>query len=441
MTGPNARSGLVYDVDEAPRSLSHWFIYTSQWVVTMVYAVVWGYAVVGRGLAFEGAELVDYMVRIVFLTGICTLAQAWLGHRFAMVSGPNIIPSLAIVVAFSTGGREYALQSFNAQAIGGVAIVGLALTGAFGLVAKVFSPLALGAMIMTVGLAVASVGLGQMTAGGFGWPFWAALALALGGIVLSIRGKGVLATLPALFVIAGGYIVFGLAGALDTSLITSPPPFTWPRPFAFGLSMPPLDLVATMLVVSLMSALNLYGNVHGYAEVVGQEVDAARQKRSFTVFGAVENTLAGIFAVPAYVSFGENIGIVMLTRVAARRFIIAAAVIFAALAFIGPMAGLMAAMPLPVSGAVLLGIASTVIGLGAQTWSKAPRFARREIAIVGFSVFLALGLSLLPADRWETVPRLVTTVFSNPIISVILFVIFLEQVLLRAKEPSRADKE
>jgi xanthine/uracil permease len=91
----------------------------------------------------------------------------------------------------------------------------------------------------------------------------------------------------------------------------------------------------------------------------------------------------------------------------------------------------MAALPLPVSGAVLLGIASPVIGLGAQTWIKAPRFGRREIAIVGFSVFLALGLSFLPLERWESVPRLVSTVFSNAIISVIFFAMVMEHVLLR----------
>lgn len=211
-----------------------------------------------------------------------------------------------------------------------------------------------------------------------------------------------------------------------------------PRPFAFGAALPPWDLTFTMFVVGLMAALNLHGNLQGYAKVVGQTMDAPRRKRGFIVFGAAENILTGVFAVPGYVPFGENIGIVMLTRVAARAFIIAASVIVVALAFIGPVAGLMAAMPLPISGAVLLGIASTVIGLGAQTWGNAPRFERGEIAIVSFSVFLALGLSLLPADRWQSVPRLVATVFSNPVISVILFVILLERVLLPARYPRRA---
>lgn len=131
----------------------------------------------------------------------------------------------------------------------------------------------------------------------------------------------------------------------------------------------------------------------------------------------------------------------MLTRVAARAFIIAAAVIFIVLAFIGPMGGLMAAMPKPVAGAILLGIASTVIGIGANMMTSVPNFGRREQSLVGFSVFLSLGLFLLPQEQWIEVPRLVTTIFSNPIISVIIFVLLFEQVIFRNKKQTSSKSE
>ena len=437
------QTDLVYNVDDAPRSIAHWLIYSGQWIVTMVYAVGWGYAIAGLGLQLQGPELSAYMGRVVLLVGLSTLAQAWLGHRFAMISGPNVVPSLALVAAFQTGGREYALEGFTAQALAGVVVLVLALTGAFRLIRHVWSPLVLGSMIMVVGLSVASVGLKQMAGGGFTWPFWVAVALSLGGMVLSIRGRGIWATLTPLFIIGGGYVAFALAGQIQWERVTVPPLLSLPQPFPFGMRMPPWDLTLTMTVVGLMSALNLYGNLHGYAEVVKQEVDPAREKRSFAVFAIVENIAAGVFGVPGCVSYGENLGIVMITRVAARAFVLAAAALFTLFAFFGPMAGLMAAMPLPVAGAVLLGIASTVIGLGGQTWTK-KEFGQREIAITGFSVFLALGLSLLPPELWRTAPRIVATVFSNPIITVILLVMLLEQVVFRApapeKEPQPADQ-
>ena len=432
---------LVYELNEKPRSARDWGLYSFQWLITMFYAVVWGYAIVGVGLDFQGERLTQYMAAIVLTIGISTLLQAWFGHRMAMVSGPNVIPSLAIVAAFTAGGSEYALQSFTAQAIAGIIIAALAVFGAVAWIRKIWSPLILGSMVIMVGLAVAGTGLEYMTTNGFGLGFWIALALALGGSMLAIKGKGVWGTLPPLFVIGLGYLAFIVIGQVDFSQIGEQPAFAAPALFPYGLSLPPWDLILIMLVVNLMAALNLYGNLQGYADVIDEEVSGKQEKRCFTLFGLFETTLPGILGAPATVAYGENLGIVKLTSVAARSFIIVAAVAFIILAFIGPFGALMAAMPKPIAGAVLLGIASTVVGIGAQILNTAPAFKRREQTLVGFSVFLSLGLYLLPDDLWAQTPRLVDTIFSNPIISVILFVILFEQVLFRQSREPENEKE
>lgn len=432
---------LVYKLDEKPRSIKDWILYSFQWFITMFYGVVWGYAIVGVGLDFQGEELTRYMSAVVLTIGVSTLLQAFFGHRMAMVSGPNVIPSLAIVAAFSAGGEEYALQSFIAQAIAGVVIAILALIGALKYIRKIWSPLILGSMIIMVGLAVAGTGLEYMIEGSWDWAFAVALILALGGSLLAIRGKGVWATLPPLFIIGLGFLVYIAMGEVDFSFVKEAPLFTAPSFLPYGLSMPPWDLIVIMLVVNLMAGLNLYGNLHGYAEVINEDVSSKQEKRCFTIFGLVETTLPGLFGTPATVAYGENLGIVQLTRVATRSFIIVASIAFILLAFFGPFGGLMAAMPKPIAGAVLLGIASTVIGIGADTLQTAPAFERREQTLVGFSIFLSLGLYLLPDDVWQQAPRLLDTIFSNPIISVILFVILFEQVIFREKEKDKESKK
>src|SRR6185437_13309175 len=191
---PPLDSELVYKRYEQPRSIHDWTLYSFQWLVTMVYAVVWGYAIVGVGLNFQGARMTTYISSVILTIGLSTLLQAWIGHRMAMVHGPNVIPSLAIVAAFVAGGEAYALQSFAAQAIAGVIIVALVYLGAVRYIRKVWTPLILGSMIIMIGLTVAQVGLGDMTQAGFGAGFFIGLALALGGTVLAIRGRGVWAT-------------------------------------------------------------------------------------------------------------------------------------------------------------------------------------------------------------------------------------------------------
>lgn len=435
-----ADSQLVYEPGDQPRSNRDWLLYSGQWVVTMFYAVVWGFALVGVGLGFEGDEFVAYMSAVVLTIGISTFVQAWRGHRFAMVSGPNVIPSLAILAAVSTGGREYALDAFTAQAITGAIVVAAAVFGVFSYIERVWSPLILGSMILMVGLAVAGVGLELMSRGDVGGWMLVAIAIALAGTVLAIRGSGVWATLPPLAVIGLGYAVFAVFGEVDWDPVREASGFAVPELFPYGFSWPPLDLLLIMLVVNLMAALNLYGNLQGYAELVGEQVDKRKTRNTFTLFGLFETVVPGIFGAPATVAYGENLGIVQLTRVAARAFIIPAAVIFGLLAFIGPAVGVMTSMPEPVAGAVLLGIASTVVGIGANVMTTAPAFERREQTLVGFSVFLALGLYLLPDEAWDGVPRLVSTVFTNPIISVILFVMLFEQVIFRRRRAGESER-
>lgn len=430
---PNDQQSLVYSIDEKPRSTRDLLIYTLQWTVTMFYAVVWGYALVGTEMGFEGQTLVSYMSAVVLTIGISTFLQSWKGHRMAMVSGPNVIPSLAIIAAIAAGGREYAQQAFLAQAIAGIVVLGLGLLGIAKYIRKIWSPLILGSMVLLVGLSIAGQGLKLLTENGFGWQFAVGILLALAATYTAIRGRGVWATLPPLIVIGAGYIIFMVTGAFDWSLAQDASLFVVPQIFPYGFEMPPIDLIAIMIVVNLMAMMNLFGNLEGYSEVVQEKLSDQRINRSISFLGGVETILPGILGAPATVAYGENLGIVMLTRVAARYFILIAAVIFTVLAFFGPMGALMASMPTPVAGAVLLGIASTVIGIGTQIMSSAPAFERREQTLVGFSVFLSLGLFLLPQEAWQNVPRMLTTIFSNPVISVILFVMFFEKIIFRQR--------
>jgi NCS2 family nucleobase:cation symporter-2 len=269
---------------------------------------------------------------------------------------------------------------------------------------------------------------------------WVGLALALTAGLVSIKGKGFVSTLPTLIVIVAGYVIFIAAGQFDWGMVTSLPLITLPKLFPYGAEMPPLDLIVTMIIVNLMAALNLFGNITGWGAITGHPVTERQSRRSFGVLGSVETILAGVLGVPGLVPYGENLGIIALTRVAARFFLLIGSGIFIILGFFGPMGGFMAAMPKPVAGAILLGIASTVIGLGADIW-RSQEFGRREILIVGFSVFLCFGLSMLPATFWLEVPRLAATVFSNPVISVIIVVILMEQIFFRKPKPKPTSDE
>src|SRR5215471_2599815 len=319
-----ANLNLIYRRNDRPRSTGDWYLYGVQWFLTMFYAVVWGYAIVGVGLEFTGSAMTAYISAVVLTIGVSTLLQAWLGHRMAMLSGPNVIPSFAIVAAFASGGKNYAFQAITAQVLTGLFTVILVYLGAVRYIRRIWSPLILGSMVLMIGITVAGVGIAEMTDAGFGRGFFIGLALALGGSVLAIRGRGVWATLPPFFIIGLGYIIFFALGQIDMGLLRQAPLLSFPKLFPYGLAMPSWDLILIMLIVNLMAAANMYGNIHGYAEVIGEKVSERDERRSFTLFGLIETALPGMLGTPATVAFGENLGIVQLTRVASRSFIIAA---------------------------------------------------------------------------------------------------------------------
>jgi len=86
MAADKTESGkLVYGIDDRPRSVRDWIVYTLQWVVTMVYAVVWGYAIVGIAMEFDPEALSGYMSSIVLTIGFdltAGLAGPSHGHGF-----------------------------------------------------------------------------------------------------------------------------------------------------------------------------------------------------------------------------------------------------------------------------------------------------------------------------------------------------------------------
>ncbi|MDP9364882.1 MAG: purine/pyrimidine permease, partial [Chloroflexota bacterium] len=406
-------------------------LYALQWVLIAFYAAALGIAIVGVGLGLEGDALAGYMGRVVLMIGLATLAQTVAGHRWAMLSGPNIIPSLAIVAASEAGGRDYALQSFNASIVGGLVVGVLALLGWIRHIRVVWTPLVLGSVVVMIGLIVAPFGMALIAESGFGRPFWTGIGLALLIGVLSIRARGFVASAAIGLSIVGGYAIFIAGGDLDWAEVTAMPTILPPTVFPYGLAAPPLDLVLVMTAIALFSVLNLYGNLDAFGGLIGERLEPRRTDASFTVFGFVENCLAGVLGVPGHVAYGENLGIVALSRVASRSPIIVAAAVIVLLGFFGLTAGLMATMPRWLAGAVLLGVAANLIGIGAASWRQLLEFGQREQFIVGFSIFFTLGLYLLPSSAFEGVPRIVHTLVKNPVVFVIFVVIALEQVLFR----------
>ena len=432
------QTGMIYDVDQK-MELKKLILYGVQWALFMVYGIIWAYSIIGVGTGLAGRDLTVFITNVVFTMGVSTLVQASIGHKLGAMSAPSAVPLLAVLSVVSLAGREYGFQAYNAFIIAGIIVAILGFTGIIGYIRKVWTPLVLGSMVMSLGLSVMTLAASSLVSEGSGLFLVIGILLALLCGFLSVKGKGILATLPALFVLVIGYIIFIATGRFNWEIAQSMPAFTYPQPFPYGFSMPPVDLLIMMTIVALFNAMICYGNVQGIASTVGASVDEKQFRKVFAVHGVVETSVGGIFGVPALVAYSENIGYSILTKVASRYPIFIAGGLFVILSFIGKAVGFMAAIPSVLAGAILLGFASPLVAVGASIWSGLKSFGTRETFICGFSLFLAMGLSSIGGEFWASTPQWLSTLLTTPSLATMLFVIILEQIVLRQKkEPEPA---
>lgn len=425
-------TNILYEVDDK-MDQKRILLYGFQWVLFMVYGVVWAYSILGVGANLQGVDLSIFITNVVFTMGVSTLLQASAGHRLGAMSAPGAITSIAVLSVVTLSGREYGFQAYNAFIFAGIIVAILGKTGFMSWMKKIWTPLVLGSIIMVLGLSVMSLAATSLAALGFGLHFAVGILLGLLCGFLSIKGKGILATLPAMVVLILGYLFFIISGKFDWSISQAMPVFTTPTIFPYGFSFPPLELLLLMTVVAIFNAMLCFGNVEGTANAVGVRLKEKQTKNTFIVHGLIETSLGGLFGVPPLVPYAENIGFNVLTKVASRYPVYLAGFVFIALSFLGKVVGFMAAIPTVLAGAVLLGFASPLIAVGVDIWGQLPSFATRETFICGFSIFLSMGLSSLDPLFWQGVPSWLSTLLATPVLMTMLSVMVLEQVVFRKK--------
>lgn len=421
---------MIYGSKEnpPPRRL---IIYALQWIAFSTYPIMWGLVLVGFGLKMEPMVLSGYVTATVFTIAISSLAQTIFGHRCGMLSGPNILPGFTILAAFSLGYPTG--EIFGAFVIGSGMVVVLALCGAIGYLRKLFTPLALGTLVMMIGLSAAKLGISLMVSHGGTFVLVALLLTLICGYI-GTRLQGFISTIPVFIIVLIGYIVFIAAGRFDWGLVKQMPTVVLPRPMLLGLSWPDAGLIVSAAIAQIAAAFFCLGNVLSVHTVIEEEFDFKKSKSTVAILGGVEGVLASVFSATPLVPYSGNIGFVSITRVASRSSVILASAVLAVLSVIGPVSGLLASIPKPVAGAVLMGIAGMNIGIGARIWGAGtPTFDTQQVFIVGFAVFTALGFASLPQSYFDQMPRTLAQIINNPMLSALLYVIVLESLIFRRR--------
>ena len=290
---------------------------------------------------------------VLFMNGLGTLlfilvtkgkAPAYLGSSFAFLAPAGIVSA--------NWGYEYALGGFVAVGFAGCILAFIIYKVGYKWIDIVLPPAAMGPVVALIGLelsgsAASNAGLlDEVIDPRNAIVFFVTLGFAVFGSVLF---RGFLSVIPILIAVIAGYVAAAITGILDFSAVMTAPIFALPN-----FSAPKFDLQAILIILPVI--LVITSEHIGHQVVTSKIVNRDLLKEPGlhrSLFGDNFSTmLSGLIGSVPTTTYGENIGVMAVTKVYSVQVIAGAAVFSIICSFIGKLSALIQTIPGPVIGGI-----------------------------------------------------------------------------------------
>ena len=311
---------------------------------------------------------------------------AYLGSSFAFIA--------PIISVSNTWGIRYALG--GAIAVGIVYVVIAFIISRIGLdwIDRFLPPVVIGSVIMVIGLGLAStaVDMAGLSAGG-GSLSSVDVRIALFTLAVTIIGtmffKGFFAVVPVLIGIIAGYIFALTQGAIDFTMVKEA---AWIGLPAFQTPQFNWAAIAMMLPVALVSITEHLGDVMVLSRVTGDDYYKSPGLHRTLLGDGLATAWAGLWGGPPNTTYGENIGVMAITKVYSVSVIRTAAVAAVILSFVQKIGALISTIPQPVMGGVSIVLFGVIAASGIRTLVESGIDFGHKRNLVISSVILVLGI-------------------------------------------------
>lgn len=325
---------------------------------------------------------------LIFLALCKGQVPAFLGSSFAFLS-----PAFAVMSAYN---YEAALGGFVLSGLVFMLVATIIRFAGSAWIEKVFPPAAMGAIVAIIGLELAPVAAGMaglvVDAGQALDPKAVTVSMiTLATVILgTVLFRGFLSAIPVLIGIIVGYVVALAMGLVDFSGIANAELFAMPTFYkpAFNSAAMLTILPATLVVIA-----EHIGHLIVTANIVERDL-IKKPGLFYTMMGdGLSTTLSGLFGSVPTTTYGENIGVMAITRVYSSWVIGGAAIISIVLAFFGKLSALIQSIPTPVIGGVSLLLFGVIAASGIRMLVEQKVDYSKPRNLVLTSVVLVVGLS------------------------------------------------
>ncbi|HFI0506063.1 TPA: uracil-xanthine permease family protein [Streptococcus suis] len=393
----NTKANLLFDVHEKPAPFQG-ILLSFQHVFAMFGATILVPLILGMpvsvALFASGIGTLIYQVATQFKVPV------YLGSSFAYIS--------AMALAIKEMGGDISAAQTGIFFVGLIYVLIAGLVKAIGTkwIDTLLPPVVIGPMIIVIGLGLAN---SAVTSAGFvADGDWKNVVLAIVTFLIAAfvntKGKGFAKIVPFLIAIIGGYIVALLLGLVDFTPVLEAAWFELPGfylPFETGVFKSynfyfGPEMVA-ILPIAVVTVAEHIGDHTVLSQICGRQF-LKNPGLSRTLIGdGVATAVSALIGGPANTTYGENTGVIGMTRIASVSVIRNAALIAIAFSFLGKFTALISTIP----SAVLGGMSILLYGVIASNGLKVLIESRvdfgqvRNLIVASSMLVLGLGGAVL----------------------------------------------
>ena len=319
---------------------------------------------------------------------------AFLGSSFAFIAG---------YAAIAPNGEAELLP----YACLGVACAGLlylvlsALFRAFGpaRVMRFFPPVVTGPIVICIGLILASSAIANCSTN------WIVAIIAIATIVVcNIWGRGMVKIIPILIGVVVSYAAAAAIGEVDFSGVAEAAwvglPFSWDNT-VFSLFGPGFDAglaitaIITIMPLAFATMIEHIGDISAISSTCERNFIASPGLHRTLLGDGLATILASLFGAPANTTYGENTGVLALTRVFDARVVRIAACCAIVLSFSPKFAAVIGAMPSCVIGGVSLVLYGMISAVGVRNLveNHVDFQKSRNVLVAAIVLVLSIGIA------------------------------------------------
>ncbi|MBR1522541.1 MAG: uracil-xanthine permease [Bacteroidales bacterium] len=350
------------------------------------------------GLSMSATLLFAGLGTLIFHLLTKMKVPAFLGSSFAFLGGYAAVVSMGEAQGLSaTESLPYACIGVFSAGI--IYFVLAGLFAAFGAkkVMKYLPPVVTGPIIIAIGLTLSGSAIQNCNQN-----WWIALLAIAIIIVCNIWGKGMIRIVPILLGVLGSYLTAACFGLCDFSAVKDAAwiglPFKWENTAFSVFANPNWGLIVSAIIaivpISLATMMEHVGDMCAIASTTGENYLEDPGLHRTLMGDGLATMLASLFGAPANTTYGENTGVLNLTKVYDPRVIRIAAVFAIILSFCPKFSALISCMPAATIGGVSLVLYGMISAVGVRNLveNKVDLTVSRNLIIAALILVLAIGI-------------------------------------------------